>query len=174
MPPRGPTCPRVDSGVGAWATLDARRSARPVTALADLSLPLFLVGAARRSWRELAVTLPDLRPALAFCASWALAGASPRRAVPWRMALARQACGGANFASRLLANHCAHARRSPASETWIRVVRDRRHAWNTCRAIHGAQFRLFERTGHLGTVSAPDRFASIVSTFLKSFPTEHA
>jgi pimeloyl-ACP methyl ester carboxylesterase len=32
--------------------------------------------------------------------------------------------------------------------------------------IEGAQFQLFERTGHLGTISAPDRFATIVSRFL--------
>ena len=31
--------------------------------------------------------------------------------------------------------------------------------------IQGASFQLFERTGHLGTVLAPDRFAAIVSQF---------
>ena len=38
------------------------------------------------------------------------------------------------------------------------------------RAIPGAEFRLFERTGHLGTASAPERFAAIVSSFLKRLP----
>src|SRR5204862_7769529 len=42
------------------------------------------------------------------------------------------------------------------------------------RAIAGAEFHLFERTGHLGTASDPDRFASIVSTFLKRLPTDDA
>ena len=32
--------------------------------------------------------------------------------------------------------------------------------------IPGARFQLFERTGHLGTVLAPERFAAIVSRFL--------
>jgi hypothetical protein len=32
--------------------------------------------------------------------------------------------------------------------------------------IEGARFQLFERTGHLGTISSPDRFATIVSRFL--------
>jgi pimeloyl-ACP methyl ester carboxylesterase len=32
--------------------------------------------------------------------------------------------------------------------------------------IPGARFELFERTGHLGTVLAPERFAAIVSRFL--------
>ena len=32
--------------------------------------------------------------------------------------------------------------------------------------IAGAQFQRLERTGHLGTISAPDRFAAIVSGFL--------
>jgi pimeloyl-ACP methyl ester carboxylesterase len=31
--------------------------------------------------------------------------------------------------------------------------------------IPGSSFQLFERTGHLGTVLAPDRFAAIVSDF---------
>ena len=34
--------------------------------------------------------------------------------------------------------------------------------------IHGSSFQLFERTGHLGTVLAPDRFAAIVSRFCRS------
>jgi hypothetical protein len=32
--------------------------------------------------------------------------------------------------------------------------------------IPGAQFELFERTGHLGTLLAPERFATIISKFL--------
>lgn len=31
--------------------------------------------------------------------------------------------------------------------------------------IQGSRFQLFEHTGHLGTVLAPDRFAAIVSRF---------
>ena len=34
--------------------------------------------------------------------------------------------------------------------------------------IHGSSFQLFERTGHLGTVLAPDRFAAIVSRFCRA------
>jgi hypothetical protein len=31
--------------------------------------------------------------------------------------------------------------------------------------IDGARFQLLEHTGHLGIISAPDRFASILSRF---------
>jgi pimeloyl-ACP methyl ester carboxylesterase len=34
--------------------------------------------------------------------------------------------------------------------------------------IHGSSFELFEHTGHLGTVLAPDRFAAIVSRFCRA------
>ena len=34
--------------------------------------------------------------------------------------------------------------------------------------IRGSRFQLFERTGHLGTVLAPDRFAAIVSRFCRT------
>jgi hypothetical protein len=34
--------------------------------------------------------------------------------------------------------------------------------------IPGSSFRLFEQTGHLGTVLAPDRFAAIVSSFSRN------
>ena len=34
--------------------------------------------------------------------------------------------------------------------------------------IEGARFQLLERTGHLGIVSAPDRFAAIVSRFYRT------
>ena len=33
-------------------------------------------------------------------------------------------------------------------------------------AINGARYQLFEQTGHLGTISAPQRFAVMVRTFL--------
>jgi pimeloyl-ACP methyl ester carboxylesterase len=34
--------------------------------------------------------------------------------------------------------------------------------------IEGARFQRLEDTGHLGTISAPDRFAAIVSRFSRS------
>jgi pimeloyl-ACP methyl ester carboxylesterase len=34
--------------------------------------------------------------------------------------------------------------------------------------IPGARFQLFEQTGHLGTVLAPDRFAAIVARFSRT------
>ena len=34
--------------------------------------------------------------------------------------------------------------------------------------IHGSRFELFEHTGHLGTVLAPDRFAAIVTRFCRA------
>jgi hypothetical protein len=34
--------------------------------------------------------------------------------------------------------------------------------------IPGSRFQLFEGTGQLGTVLAPDRFANIVSTFSRT------
>jgi pimeloyl-ACP methyl ester carboxylesterase len=36
------------------------------------------------------------------------------------------------------------------------------------KLIRGSSFQLFERTGHLGTVLAPERFAAIVSRFCRA------
>jgi 3-oxoadipate enol-lactonase len=136
-----------------------------------LSLPLFLAGAARRSWRELRETLPDVRTRLVFCAGWGMQVlAAP--GVPWRMAsrgrLAETEsfegdCLRVTMPTLVIAGERALDKVVPVDDTMEYV-----------NLIPGAEFRRLERTGHLGTVSAPDRFASIVSTFLKRLPIHDA
>jgi pimeloyl-ACP methyl ester carboxylesterase len=128
-----------------------------------LSSPLFALGAVRRSWQELRVTYPDVGARLRFCARFV-----PRvltaPAAPWRMGMRARMAVAERFDG-----DCACITAPTLVVTGERdldkVVRpdDSRGYLTT---IEGAQFQLFERTGHLGTISAPDRFATIVSRFL--------
>jgi 3-oxoadipate enol-lactonase len=144
------------------AAQQARYLRRPM-----LTLPLFLSGAARRVWAELRETIPDPRARLSFCARWGVQVlATP--GIPWRMASRARLAAAENFEQ-----DCAHV----AAPTLVivgerdldKVVRVD-DTMEYVDAIRGARFRLFENTGHLGTVSAPDRFAAIVSAFLQGVP----
>jgi pimeloyl-ACP methyl ester carboxylesterase len=132
-----------------------------------LSMPFFLAGAARRVQRELRVTLPDARARLAFCAASAREVlAAP--GMPWRMGFRGRLAAAENFE-----RDCSHITVPTlviAGERELDKVVSFDDAGEYVRTIPGAQFQLFERTGHLGTASAPDRFASIVSAFMKGLP----
>jgi pimeloyl-ACP methyl ester carboxylesterase len=136
-----------------------------------LTLPFFLAGAMRRAWRELRTTLPSARARLIFCMTWgAQILAAP--GIPWRMASRGRLAAAESFE-----NDCLRI-----TVPTLVIVGERELDKVVCvddtmeyvRSIAGAEFCLFERTGHLGTASAPDRFAAIVSTFLRRLPTEHA
>jgi pimeloyl-ACP methyl ester carboxylesterase len=128
-----------------------------------LKSPLFALDAARRSWEELRVTFPDLYERLRFCAK-----AAPRivtaPALPWRMGVRVRMAAAERFDL-----DCALIKTPTLVVTGERnldkVVRpDDTMGYVT--AIAGAQYQLFERTGHLGAISAPERFREIVSRFL--------
>jgi pimeloyl-ACP methyl ester carboxylesterase len=132
-----------------------------------LSSPLFLAGAARRVWTELRTTLPDPRARLAFCATWAK-DVLTAPGIPSRMA----------FRARLAARESFDEDCSRVAVPTLVIAGEREldqvvsvdDTMEYMRAISDARFHLLERTGHLGTVSAPERFASIVSAFLKRLP----
>jgi len=132
-----------------------------------LSFPLFLAGAARRTWRELRATLPNTRSRVAFCAAWGVQVlAAP--GIPWRMASRGRLAAAESFefdCSRVAAPTLVIA----GEQTLDNVVPPD-DTMQYVREIPGAEFQLFERTGHLGTASAPDRFASIISMFMKKLP----
>jgi pimeloyl-ACP methyl ester carboxylesterase len=132
-----------------------------------LSSPFFLLSAVKRVWSELRVTLPGLGERLAFSARWARQlAAAP--GIPWRMNVRARLAVEEHFE-----NDCA---RVAVPTLVIAGERDLdkvvRFDDTLCymASIPGAQFHLFEQTGHLGTVSAPDRFAAIVSKFLNGLP----
>jgi pimeloyl-ACP methyl ester carboxylesterase len=136
-----------------------------------LSLPAFLAGAARRSWRELRVTLPDVPARLVFCAGWGLQVlAAP--GIPWRMASRGRLAETESFDGDCL--RISMPTLVITGERDLDNVVPVDDTMEYVKLIPGAEFCRLERTGHLGTVSAPDRFASIVSTFLKRLPIEHA
>jgi pimeloyl-ACP methyl ester carboxylesterase len=144
------------------AAHQARYMRRPV-----LSSPLFLAGAVRRVWTELRITLPDVRMRLAFCATWAK-DVLTAPGIPWRMAFRARLAAAENFDEDC--SRVAVPTLVIAGERELDQVVSVDDTMEYLRAIPEAQFRVFERTGHLGTVSAPERFASIVSTFLKRLP----
>jgi pimeloyl-ACP methyl ester carboxylesterase len=133
----------------------------------NLSSPLFMAGAAKRGWRELRATLPDVGARLAFCGAWAMeVAAAP--GIPSRIALRARLAAAETFE-----HDCARISAPTLIITGERELDEVVSVDDTLgylRSIPGAQFRLFERTGHLGTASAPDRFASIVTTFLRQLP----
>jgi pimeloyl-ACP methyl ester carboxylesterase len=132
-----------------------------------LSSPLFLAGATRRVWTELRATMPDARARLAFCAMFTKEVlAAP--GIPSRMGRRAGLAAAETFDDDC--SRIAVPTLVIAGERELDNVVSFDDALEYIRSIPGAQFRLFERTGHLGTASAPDRFAAIVSTFLKQLP----
>ena len=128
-----------------------------------LSSPLFALGAARRCMRELRAIHPDRRARLnaLVATTWLVANAP---AIPYRMSRrARLAerqnfeadCAGVTAPTLVVTGERDLDHVVPSDETLVYLT-----------LIPGAQFELFERTGHLGTVLAPERFAAIVSKFL--------
>jgi pimeloyl-ACP methyl ester carboxylesterase len=128
-----------------------------------LTSPLFALGAARRCLRELRAIHPDPRTRLSalVAATWLVASAP---AIPYRMSRrARLAerhnfeadCAGVTAPTLVVTGERGLDQVVPSDETMLYLT-----------LIPGARFELFERTGHLGTVLAPERFAAIVSKFL--------
>ena len=128
-----------------------------------LRSPLFAMRAVRLSWAELRVTYPGLGARLTFGARTALR-VLRAPGVPWRMVMRARMAAAENFE-----HDCARVTAPTLVVTGERdldnVVRQD-DTMSYLTAIAGARYQLFERTGHLGTMSAPERFAAIVSRFL--------
>jgi pimeloyl-ACP methyl ester carboxylesterase len=130
-----------------------------------LTSPMFALGAARRGWRELRVLYPTARDRLNACvkAGWRVARAP---AVPRRMSLRARLAERQNFEA-----DCARVRVPTLVVTGERdldQVVPSDETMGYLDLIPGSSFQLFEQTGHLGTVLAPDRFAAIVSRFSRN------
>jgi len=128
-----------------------------------ISSPLFALGAVRRGWLELRVAHPGLR-ARFHAASRALWRVLRAPAVPNRMSRRARLgerqdfesdCAKITAPTLIVAGEQVLDRVVPCEET-MRYL----------SLIPGSRFQRFERTGHLGIVLAPDRFASIVSRFV--------
>jgi 3-oxoadipate enol-lactonase len=128
-----------------------------------LSSPFFVVRAIFHLWRELRVTYPDLIDRVRFCTA---AGMRIMRApaAPWRIGSRAQMATAERFD---LDCACIKAPTLVVTgeEDLDRVVRQA-DSIRYVTAINGARFHVFDKTGHLGTISAPERFTTIVSNFL--------
>jgi pimeloyl-ACP methyl ester carboxylesterase len=128
-----------------------------------LSSPFFAMRAVRLSWAELRVTHPGLGARLTFCVR-TISRVLRAPAVPWRMVSRARMAAAENFEG-----DCARVSAPTLVVTGERdldsVVRQD-DTMSYLTAIGGARYELFDRTGHLGTISAPERFAAIVSRFL--------
>ena len=127
-----------------------------------LASPLFAAGAVRRGWREMCALFPHPGARLSASAStaWRVVRAP---AVPRRMSHRARLAERQNFE-----DDCTCIK-SPtlvvAGERDLDQVVPCDESMSYLNLIQGSSFQLFERTGHLGTVLAPERFAAIVSQF---------
>jgi pimeloyl-ACP methyl ester carboxylesterase len=127
-----------------------------------LSGPLFFAGAIRRTWPELVRTFPEPKDRLSFCLRMAsIVLRAP--AVPRRMAERAALAARERFEAdcRQVTSPTLVVAGEPDLD---RVVADATLEY--VAAIRGARSRVLERTGHLGIVSAPERFAAIVTEFV--------
>jgi pimeloyl-ACP methyl ester carboxylesterase len=130
-----------------------------------LTSPLFAAGAVRRGWREVRALYPAPRACLHACveAGWRVARAP---AMPRRMSRRARLAERQNFEA-----DCARITAPTlviAGERELDQVVSSDETMSYLNLIPGSSFQLFERTGHLGTVLAPDRFAAIVSRFSRA------
>ena len=130
-----------------------------------LTSPLFAAGAVRRGWREMRAFYPTPGARVAACVrhAWRVARAP---GVPGRMGLRAQLAERQNFEA-----DCACVTAPTLIVTGERdldQVVPCDESMKYLDLIPGSRFQLFEGTGHLGTVLAPDRFARIVSGFSRT------
>lgn len=127
-----------------------------------LASPLFVAGAVRRGWREMRALYPDAPARLSASASaaWRVVRAP---AVPRRMSHRARLAERQDFETDCT---CVKAPTLVVTgERDLDQVVPCEETMSYLNLIEGSSFQLFERTGHLGTVLAPDRFAAIVSQF---------
>jgi pimeloyl-ACP methyl ester carboxylesterase len=130
-----------------------------------LTSPLFAAAAVRRGWQEVRALYPTPRARLDACvrAAWHVARAP---GMPRRMSLRARLAERQNFEA-----DCTCVKVPTLVVTGERDLDQVVPCDETMKyldLIPGSRFQLFEGTGHLGTVLAPDRFANIVSTFSRT------
>jgi pimeloyl-ACP methyl ester carboxylesterase len=129
-----------------------------------LSSPLFFAGSIQRFWPELCVTHPDLGSRLRFCAS-TVSRIVAAPAVPSRMSVRAKLMAAESFEA-----DCARVSAPTLVVTGERNLDKVVKHDETLEYLHlikGARHELFDNTGHLGIVSAPGRFAEILSKFVR-------
>ena len=127
-----------------------------------LASPLFAAGAIRRGWREMRALFPHGRARMSASAAtaWRVVRAP---AVPRRMSRRARLAERQDFEADCT---CVKAPTLVVTgERDLDQVVNCDETMSYLDLIEGSSFQLFERTGHLGTVLAPDRFAAIVSRF---------
>jgi len=130
-----------------------------------LASPLFAFGAVRRGWREMCALHPQPIARLSACMTpaWHIVRAP---AVPRRMSRRAHLAECQDFAA-----DCTYVTAPTlvvAGEPDLDQVVPSDQTMSYLELIEGSTFQLFEKTGHLGTVLAPDRFAGIVSQFVRT------
>jgi pimeloyl-ACP methyl ester carboxylesterase len=130
-----------------------------------LSSPLFFFGSIRRFWPELRATYPGIRGRLRFCAG-TLSRIVAAPAVPSRMSRRAKLAAAEHFDT-----DCTSVTAPTlviTGERGLDRVVKHDDTMEYVTLIDGARFQVFDRTGHLGCVSAPDRFVAIISRFIGS------
>jgi pimeloyl-ACP methyl ester carboxylesterase len=130
-----------------------------------LASPLFVLGAVRRGWREMAALHPHSQDRLLACVTtaWRIARAP---AVPRRMSRRARLAERQDFEADCM---CVTVPTLVVTgERELDQVIPCDQTMSYLNLIRGSSFQLFEKTGHLGTVLAPDRFAAIVSQFCRT------
>jgi pimeloyl-ACP methyl ester carboxylesterase len=127
-----------------------------------LGSPLYAAGAVGRYWRELRAIYPDQRTRLSTSAStmWRVLTAP---AMPYRMSRRARLAAAQDFEADCACVSVPTLIVTGEPDLDRIVPCDESQRYLTL--ISGSRFQLFEKTGHLGTVLAPERFAEIVSKF---------
>ena len=134
-----------------------------------ISTPAFVATAPGRLWPEICAAFDDLPSRLAFCASH-IRRVCMAPAIPSLMAARIVEQQSMDFAA-----DCAAVRRptlvtsgEPHLDAVVPVDATRRYL----SLIRGAKYAMIERTGHLGLLTRPDTFTSIVSEFVQPVERE--
>jgi pimeloyl-ACP methyl ester carboxylesterase len=127
------------------------------------STPAFLASSPGRMWPEIAAAIDGWPSRLRFCAGH-LARVAAAPIVPAEMAARVRLSPGAGLAA-----DCARVRArtlvvtgEPALDRVVPVSSTREFAG----LIRGAEYVMFDRTGHIGLVTRPDRFGQLVGEFV--------
>jgi pimeloyl-ACP methyl ester carboxylesterase len=127
-----------------------------------LSSPLFFAGAFGRFWPELRVTYPNATQRMRFCAG-AMTRVLGAPAIPSRMSQRAKMAARESFEG-----DCACVKAPTlviTGERHLDRVVKYDETMDYVSLIQGARSDILKDTGHLGVISAPDRFAAIVSRF---------
>jgi pimeloyl-ACP methyl ester carboxylesterase len=124
---------------------------------------LFFAGAIGRAWPELRETFPSLGERVRFCARTipVVLGAP---AIPTRMARRAELAATETFEEDC--RHISAPTLVVAGERHLDRIVGVDATMEYVSAIPGARLQILEKTGHLGIVTAPERFAAIVSAFV--------